>query len=127
VKKQLLVLFAVATVLLSSCGKDDKKENESPYKSAIVGKWELTHFDGVDIGDIFDEKTTITFGADGSYSGAGAFGDGSGYYTLSDNNIKTFINNELFITYDIISLKDNVVEATMKDDSGTATIKAKKI
>lgn len=123
------MLFVVVAALVG-CGKDgDTSDQESPYKSSIVGTWELTHFNGTPVSalpDVFSRTTTITFGADGSYSGGGVFGSGSGTYVLEGSVAKTYIDGELYHTYEIVSLSGDVVEAKMTDASGTATIKAKK-
>lgn len=126
--KKYLMLFVVVATLIG-CSKDEK-EPESPYKTSIVGTWELTHFNGSAVSsmpEVFNRETTITFGSNGSYSGQGIFGNGSGTYSLSGSIAKTYIDGELYHTYDVISIKDNVVEAKMTDASSTATIKAKKI
>src|SRR5690606_4017732 len=128
-KKQLLILF-VSVATLVGCGKDGEKEPESPYKSSIVGTWELTHFNGASVEsmpEVFNQTTTITFGSNGSYSGKGVFGNGSGTYELSGSTARTYIDGELYHTYEIISLSGDVVVAKMTDSSSSATIKAKKI
>lgn len=128
--KKYLFVLAVATATILGCGKDGEIGPESPYKSSIVGTWELTHFNGISVAsmpDVFTKTTTITFGNDGSYLGRGIFGDGSGTYVLTGSTVKTYIDGELYHTYEIISLSGNVVEAKMTDSSSTATIKAKRI
>src|SRR5690606_25207256 len=105
-KKYLLLAF-VAVATLVGCGKDGEKEPESPYKSSIVGTWELTHFNGASVEskpEVFNQTTTITFGSNGSYSGKGVFGNGSGTYELSGSTARTYIDGELYHTYEIISL-----------------------
>jgi len=128
-KNYLLSILALVIIGLSSCGKDDNNTPDSPYKDSIVGTWELTHFDGVDVStmpEVFTRTTTITFGSEGHYSGQGVLGDGTGTYTLEGSTIKTYIDGELFITYEIKSLANNIVEATMTDSSGSVMIKTKK-
>lgn len=122
-------MVIVANTVFMSCSKSEK-ESENPYKSEIIGVWELTHFNGSSVNSlpsIFYKQTTITFGHNGIYSGKGIFGDGDGKYVLTDNIVKTYIDGDLYHTYEIISLNNNQIEAKMTDESGVATIKGKKI
>lgn len=133
--KRILLLasiFALSLTTLTSCSSDDDSSIEnvnSQYKDAIIGTWKMTEVNGVKVENLNlpqIKNTTITFEKNGNYSGKGYFGDGSGTYTLSGNIVKTYIDKELYWTYTIESIENNIVTATVSDETGTLKIKAKK-
>lgn len=133
--KRILLLasiFALSLTTLTSCSSDDDSSIEnvnSQYKDAIIGTWKMTEVGGVKVENLNlpqIKNTTITFEKNGNYSGKGYFGEGSGTYTLSGNIVKTYIDKELYLTYTIESIENNIVTATVSDETGTLKIKAKK-
>jgi hypothetical protein len=62
--------------------------------------------------DIF-EPIYITFNPNGSYSGSGEFGYGSGTYKASGKTIVTYIHGQEYARYDILSLSNTAAEAEM--------------
>lgn len=129
-KKLVLLFIAVATLARCSKSDNDKNEPESPYKNTIVASWLLIHYDGDPVSSDLKQLTVInriTFRADGSYSEDGQFGYSSGIYTLSGNTVKTYVDGKLYATYEITSLKDDIVEAKMTNSLRSVTIKFKKM
>lgn len=129
--RNIIILFLAITTLVG-CSKDKDGDQlvDNPYKTKVIGTWELTHFNQIPITslpEVFNKPTTITFTTSGSYSSEGAFGSESGTYTISGNIVKTYVDNELFISYEIISLKDGIAEAKMIDSSSSIVVKAKKV
>lgn len=81
-KRFLLLFVAIAAVAFTGCSKDD---NSFKYGDAIYGTWDITHIkqeDGawLDITPAIFSKfhVSATFNSDGTYSGKGYFGNGSG-------------------------------------------------
>lgn len=65
-------------------------------------------------------KTSATFNSDGTYKGKGVYGNGSGTYTVNGNTITTYVDDEVYIVYTLISLKDDVAE--LKLDTGETVL-----
>ncbi len=121
-KKQTLslLLFLATCVFLTSCSKDDFNY---PMET-LYGTWDGTavYVNGhwIDITDSYYKsfQFSITFYSDGEYYGRGFFGNGSGTYKATGNTITTYVNGEIYLTYEIKSLTNNKAELTMFDRSG---------
>ena len=128
-KKLFSLMLLLATMLtFTACGSDDKNEI-SPYASQIIGEWVLEsvyHEESgwVAISDILAKKTSIIFFSDGRYYGEGALGTGYGTYTLDDNIIRTYVDRNLYATYTIRSLVNNVAEMYIDIDGEHGLIRA---
>lgn len=81
---------------LCSCSDDD----DSEYKDAIIGTWELTQIEFGGGWTSIPRRTYATFNSDGTYNGRGYFGNGSGTYKISGNTIICYI--EVKSMYDMI-------------------------
>ena len=124
-KKNLLLLAAVLglSILPSSCKKDEPAPQRFEYAiETLHGTWRITHVESKD-GSMFDVTTPIaektiqptyaTFNADGTYSGRGYFGEGSGTYKASGKTITCYIDGTEFMKYDVLSLSGNTCELRM--------------
>ena len=124
----LVVLLIATTISFVSCSDDD--EPSSPYASTIIGTWKITHYGSTTNWISWTKSTTTaTFNSDGTYSGRGYFGNGSGTYKLKDSHITCYIDGEVFMQYDIISVSgtEAILEMYAGTDSTTKlTIKCKK-
>lgn len=128
-KKLILLVVILATLVGCSKSDDNNQGPDSPYKNSLIGTWVATNYNDVILNSnplLYTTLNVITFEANGSYLGTGLFGDDSGTYTLSGNRVKTYVDGKLYTTYEITSLKDDIVEAKMTNSSRSANIKAKK-
>lgn len=123
-KKVLFMMFILASLsCLSSCSKDKEDDFNYPMET-VYGTWEGTAIyskgEWIDITHWWyeDFQFSITFYSDGKYYGRGAFGTGSGTYKANGNTITTYVDGEIYLTYDIISLTNEKAELTMYDKSG---------
>jgi len=125
----LMLLLATMMVWLPSCSKDDDEPED--IKTQMIGTWDATavKFSDSDWVDITNRPTlalSITFNKDGSYSGRGALGNGSGTYTVSGRTIKTFVRGELYGTYYVKTVSGNYAELQLTMGSSSMEIKAKR-
>lgn len=127
-----MALFAVLMcVNFASCSDSDEDEFEltGPYATKIIGTWEITHLgDGRVWIPWTNTRTTATFNSDGTYSGRGYFGTGTGRFELSNSHITCYIEGEVFMQYDIVSVEGDVAVLTMYPESSSdkLTIKCEK-
>ena len=75
-KKTLFLLITILTISFIGCSDDD----DSEYKDAIIGTWELTQIEFGGGWTSIPRRTYATFNSDGTYNGRGYFGNGSGTY-----------------------------------------------
>lgn len=123
----LLLLIATVSFLPSCSNDDDEPEN---IKSQMIGTWDATAVrfssdsDWTDITKYPSMALSITFNKDGSYSGRGALGNGSGTYTVSGKTIKTYVGGELYGTYYVKTVSGNYAELSLTMGSSSMEIKA---
>jgi heat shock protein HslJ len=145
-------LFLVLTVALiglcvASCSSSSDNENavdETTQKSFITnpsfnvsylfGTWKIdkASADGGKSFVEFDEfvkskygftkSTTATFKRDGTYSGSGYFGDGTGNYTINQNTITTYIGGVEYYSYRVISYSEKTCDLQISSKSSTAVL-----
>lgn len=72
-KKTLFLLITILTISFIGCSDDD----DSEYKDAIIGTWELTQIEFGGGWTSIPRRTYATFNSDGTYNGRGYFGNGS--------------------------------------------------
>ena len=125
----LLLLLATMIVFLPSCSKDNDEPDD--IKTQMIGTWDATSVkfsdsDWVDITNYPSMALSITFDKDGSYSGRGALGNGSGTYTVSGRTIKTYVSGELYGTYYVNSISGNKAELKLTMGSTSMEIRATK-
>ena len=134
-KKQLLmlaVLFGLATTY-TSCKKNDPTPPAFEYSiSTLHGTWRITHVESkdglmIDVTNPFVAKsfkpTYATFNADGTYSGRGFLGNGSGTYKASGKTITCYIDGKEFMKYDVLSLDGNTCELKMYEPGSEQSIR----
>ena len=125
----LMLLLATVMMMLPACS-DDKDDPDS-IESQMIGTWDATEirFSGgswIDISNRPSLAMSVTFNKDGSYSGRGALGNGSGTYTVSGNNIETYVDGELYATYYVRSIEGNHAELRLTMGSDSMEIRAVK-
>lgn len=123
-KTYFAVILAVIamTVSFTSCSDDDDN-----LATELVGnKWVLNkvEYNGkwVDVTKPpYSNKfptTYITFKKDGTYYGAGSFGNGKGTYKIDGNKILTYVGGRLYFTYIVKSVKNGVADINMVESNG---------
>lgn len=127
----MALIAILMCVSFSSCSNDDEDEFKlsGPYATKIIGTWEITHFGDGKVWIPWTKKTTsATFNSNGTYSGQGYFGTGTGTFELSNSHITCYVDGEIFIQYDVVSIENNIAVLTMYPDSSTEklTIKCEK-
>ena len=68
---------------------------------------------------------SIKFNSDGTYSGRGYFGNGSGTYTAKGKTIITYVNGKEYLRYEVKSLSNNIAELSMTVDGSGETLEVK--
>lgn len=125
--KKLLLLLLVLPFVFGSCSSDDDEDNS--IKDQIVGTWKLTHLDS---GSGYIEvpssmtQTYATFNQNGTYSGRGYLGNGTGTYNVSGKTIKCYVEGELYLTYEVLNVSSTIAELKMTDGDTTIKIKCSK-
>lgn len=132
--KNVLLLLAVALPLLFvGCSKDDDPNFDYDV-SILHGKWRITHAETDEYGYIDITKypyssvftpTYATFNSNGTYSGEGYFGNGSGTYTAVGKTITCYIDKNVYAKYDVLSLSGQECELLMYAESASSGIKIK--
>lgn len=134
-KNLLLTAIAIIGVVFafSGCSKDDELQNGFDYPlETLYGTWRVTHVEQKD-GTMFDittstaerffEPTYATFNDDGTYSGRGYFGNGSGTYKAQGKTITCFVDGTEYLKYDVLSLSGTQCELKMYESGSTSSIK----
>ena len=126
IKFLAFAMVAIVSLSFVSCSDDDA---DSPYVSDIVGTWKLTEVKTSASGSYISwpfQATYASFNSDGTYTGRGYFGNGSGTWNLKGNTVTTYVDGELFFTYEIISVSGSNAELKMSMDGESIWIKCKK-
>lgn len=121
----LWVALMVTSLVFISCSDDD----DNQYSQAIVGKWKITAVKMSQSGNYINwpfKTTYATFKSDGTYYGSGYFGTGSGTWSIKGNTVNTYIEGELYASYEIISLIASYAELKMVMDGEALWIECKK-
>lgn len=134
-KKFLLTAIAIVGVVLafSGCSNDDEPQNGFDFPlETLYGTWRVTHVEQKD-GTMFDittyaaerviKPTYATFNADGTYSGRGYFGNGSGTYKTKGKTITCFVDGTEYLKYDVLSLSGTQCELKMYESGSTSSTK----
>lgn len=120
----LLIGFVFA---FTSCSKEDDPKFDYPMET-LYGNWEGT---GIYVdGDWIDPTNwlytkfafSIKFNSDGTYSGKGYFGNGSGTYKAEGNVIYTYVDGKEYAKYTVKSLSNNKAELTMSMEGSNETL-----
>ena len=122
-----LLLLLATTLAFTACSSDDKDE---PSLNDIVGTWKLSKIstnDGESFMDWPFAATTASFNSDGTYSGRGYFGTGSGTWKQKGKTIITYVDGEEYIRYEVKELSSSACTLIMKMDGESVWIKCIKI
>ena len=127
-KKQLFLLLTlvVATFAFVSRSNDD---DDNQYDPAIVGTWKITEVKTSQSGTYINwpfKTTYASFKSDGTYYGSGYFGNGSGTWSIKGNTVNTYVDGDLYASYEIISVTSTTSELKMSMDGESIWIKCKK-
>lgn len=116
---------------LVGCSEDDEHQVFNYDLEMLYGTWRVTEIEQSD-GSFFDVTTTVgemvfeptyaTFNEDGTYSGRGFFGNGSGTYKAVGNTIYTYVDGEEYMRYEVISLAGNKAHLKMKENGSSSSI-----
>lgn len=122
-KKLLYMAFLPMMMLmmtLTSCSKDDNSPIDGfDYPAeTLYGTWKITKVGGI---SWLYETTTATFNSDGSYSGKGYFGNGTGTYTAKGKTINCYVSGKLYCTYEVQSLSGTTAVLKMFSDDNSST------
>lgn len=119
-KNYLNMMTALMVMILSlgfvSCSSDDDDDDFNFSKESLYGTWRMSEVKMSENGTYIDwpmRATSATFNSDGTYSGSGYFGNGSGTYTAKGNTITTFVSGQVYIVYTVLSLNGSTAELKM--------------
>lgn len=124
------LMVAVLSVGFVSCSSDD--DDDFNYsKEVLYGTWQMSDVKMSESGSYIKwpfQTTTATFKSDGTYSGSGYFGNGSGTYTAKGNSITTYVGGKVYMVYTVLSLTGSTSElkATLPNSNETIWIKCLK-
>lgn len=146
-KRFLIILFSIS--LLTSCniniytgesgndGKDSPTIDKEPttplfQREDLYGTWKVTKAKFAEDATMTEweyEDTYATFKENGLYEGKGHWGDGEGFYSITQNTITTFVANTPYITYEVTSLNETEAEikATLIETSQKIWITCEKV
>ena len=112
----MTIMVAISLcIAIQSCSKEDDEKFNYPLET-LYGTWEINEVKTSESGSYTTwrlKTTTATFNNDGSYSGRGYFGNGSGTYKAVDNTITTYVNEKVYIVYTVLSLTGSTAELKM--------------
>lgn len=122
----LLMAILIPAIAFTACSDDDKDE---PTLNDIVGTWKLSQVstDGETYIEWPYKTTTATFKSDGTYSGRGYFGNGSGTWKQNGKTIITYVGGEEFMRYEVKELSASTCTLVMKQDGSSLWVKCIKI
>ena len=116
----MMFLLAMLYFCMTSCSKDDVNLGSFDYPTdELFGTWNASviHVKGslrwIVVENYPRYKMSITFNSDGTFSGEGYFGNGSGTYRLYGKTITTYIDGKVYITYTVNELSSGVADITL--------------
>ena len=129
-RKLLFVLFILPLSFIS-CSSDDDSAGFDYDLEVLYGTWRITH---IDVGSGYVNVTSTssitptyaTFNPDGTYSGKGYFGNGSGTYKAEGKRITCYVSGSEYTHYDVISLTGDICELTMAMGSESINLRCAK-
>lgn len=110
------LMVAVLSVGFASCSSDDDDDDFNYPKESLYGTWKMSEVKMSENDSYISwpmKTTTATFNSDGTYSGSGYFGNGSGTYTAKGNTITTYVSGQVYIVYNVLSLSGSTAELKM--------------
>ena len=136
--KRIIFIWAIiCPIVFFGCSKNNRDEAKFNFKlETLIGTWRITHVENKN-GEMLDVTTEIaekvfsptyaTFNSDGTYSGKGSFGNGTGTFKASGNTITCYIGNTEYMKLDVLSLDGTQCELKMhKAGSSSIKIRCKK-
>ena len=108
---------AIFSFGFSSCSSDDDDNDFNYPKESLYGTWKISEVKMSESSTYTSwpmKETTATFNSDGTYSGSGYFGNGSGTYSAKGNTITTYVSGNVYIVYTVLSLNGSTAELKMK-------------
>jgi hypothetical protein len=127
-KKVLFLLAMLPMLVFTACSDDDEESFNYPMEE-LYGTWEGTEIDMdgtiIDLTDWVYSKYrfSATFNQDGTYSGSGYFGNGSGKYKATGDMIYTYIDGKEYMRYQVVSMKGNKATLIMMMEGSDETLK----
>lgn len=135
--KLRFMLFAVilSAMTVVSCSKDDSVGIDDmiggvKIGEAIVGTWVLTDVKMKETDSYISwvyKPTYASFNSDGTYYGSGYFGTGEGKWSMKGKIINTYIDGQLYVSYEVISVTATNAELKMTIDGSTIWIRCRKL
>jgi heat shock protein HslJ len=111
------LMVAILSIGLMSCSSDD--DNDFNFSNeTLYGTWQITKVKTSETDPYTTwmlNTTTATFNSDGTYSGAGYFGNGSGKYTAKGNTITTYVSGNVYMIYTVLSLNNTTAELKISE------------
>lgn len=95
------LLVGITAVGFQSCGSDD---DDDPTMDNIIGSWKFTEVStngGASFSRWPMQATGATFNENGTYTGYGYFGNGSGTWKKKGNTIITYVDGDEYLRYEI--------------------------
>ena len=116
----MMSLLVMLNFCMTSCSKDEIDLGSFDYPTnELFGTWKASviHVKGslklIIVEDYPKYKMSITFNSDGTFSGEGYLGNGSGTYRLYGKTITTYIDGKVYATYTVNSLSSSVADITL--------------
>lgn len=101
------LLTVVLITCLTSCTSDNDNDEFVYPIEKLYGTWRISHYKLSENGTYVmwpKQETTATFYSNGTYSGKGYFGNGSGTYIAKGKTITTYVDWKVYLVYDVLSL-----------------------
>ena len=115
----VLVMMALFSLCVTSCSKDDDVDlgNFDYPQAELFGTWKAStiYANGrwIVVSDYPRYNMSITFNKNGTFSGEGYLGNGSGTYKLSGKTITTYVDGMVYATYYVSSYNAGVADFTI--------------
>lgn len=132
--KKYLFALLVCVMAFAGCSKDDETPKFNYDLETLYGTWRVTEVQQKD-GSFFDVTTSVaemvfeptyaTFNENGTYSGRGEFGTGSGTYKAEGNTIYTYVEGVEYLRYEVKSLSGEKCHLVMKKQGSSSTLEIK--
>ena len=129
--KKLLLVLALLSIIFAGCNKEEKFD----YKlKDLYGEWHGTDvyannkWVNITVYPYTQFAFSIKFYKDGSYYGAGYFGNGEGTYEAKKSTIYTYVSGREYARYDIKEWNpsNGTAELIMKMGTSSMPIRVKK-
>jgi hypothetical protein len=131
--KKYLFALLVCVMAFAGCSKDDETPKFNYDLETLYGTWRVTEIQQKDgsfldvttsVAEMVFEPTYATFNENGTYSGRGEFGTGSGTYKAEGNTIYTYVEGVEYLRYEVKSLSGEKCHLVMKEQGSSSTLKS---